>query len=97
MSELNEDSDSARKRGGGRWMGLTAYQQLLLLPPILLLAGTLAIPGVDPQISVAGGALALALVLLGLFWPEAAGRGKKRFRGHRDDDESQDSDPRRPE
>jgi hypothetical protein len=94
MSESNEDSGSESQHGGSRWMGLTAYQQILLLPPILLLAGTLVIPGVDPQISVAGGALALALVLLGLFWPEAAGRGKRRSRRHQDDDESQDSDPR---
>jgi hypothetical protein len=94
MSESNEDNGSESQHRGSRWMGLTAYQQILLLPPILLLAGTLVIPGVDRQISVAGGALALALVLLGLFWPEAAGRGKRRSRRHQDGDESQDSDPR---
>jgi hypothetical protein len=94
MSESNEDSGYESRHWRNRWMGLTAYQQMLLLPPILLLAGTLVIPGVDRQISVAGGALALALVLLGLFWPGAVGRGKRRSRTDHDGDESQDSDPR---
>lgn len=94
MSDSNHDNGSEGRYGGSRWMGLTAYQQMLLLPPILLLAGTTAIPGVDRQISVAGGALALAMVLLGLFWPGAAGRGKRRSRRHQDSDESEDWDPR---
>lgn len=90
MSDSNHDNDSEGHHGGSRWMGLTAYQQMLLLPPILLLAGTTVIPGVDPQISVAGGALALALVLLGLFWPGAAGRGGRRSPRHQDGDGSHD-------
>jgi hypothetical protein len=94
MSDSNHDNGSESQHDGSRWMGLTAYQQILVLPPILLLAGTLVIPGVDPQISVAGGALALALVLLGLFWPGAARRGGRRSPRHQDGDESQDSDPR---
>lgn len=94
MSESNEDNGSESQHGGSRWKGLTAYQQILILPPILFLGGTLAIPGVNSQVSVAGGALALALVLLGLFWPDAAGRGKRRSCRHQVGDESQDSDPR---
>jgi hypothetical protein len=94
MSDSNHENGSEGQHGGSRWMGLTAYQQMLLLPPIFLLAGTTVIPGVDPQISVAGGALALALVLLGLFWPGAAWRGKRRSHRREDGDEPQDSDPR---
>jgi hypothetical protein len=87
MSDSNHDNGSEGHHRESRWMGLTAYQQMLLLPPILLLAGTTVIPGVTPQLSVAGGALALALVLLGLFWPGAAGRGKRRSRRREDGDE----------
>jgi hypothetical protein len=90
MSDLNNANGSEGQVGGGRWMGLTAYQQILLLPPILFLAGTLAIPGVDSHISVAAGALVLVLVLVGLFWPGASRRGKRRSRGSADDDNPQD-------
>ncbi|GAB5896179.1 hypothetical protein [Mycolicibacterium mageritense] len=92
MSGSNEDNGSENRNSGGRWLGLTPYQQILLLPPILYLGGTLAIPGVRPELSVAGGALVLVMVLVGLFWPGAAGRRSKR--GGHDGDESQDPDSR---
>ena len=92
MSGSNEDNGSESRNGGGRWMGLTPYQQILVLPPILYLGGTLAIPGFRPEISVAAGALVLALLLFGFFGPGAAGRRKKS--GGRDGDECQDPDTR---
>jgi hypothetical protein len=94
MSDLNQDKGSEGEEGASRWMGLTAYQQMLILPPILFLGGTLAIPGVNSHISVAAGALALVLVLGGLFWPTAAGRDKRLPRRGEGGGESQDSDPR---
>lgn len=93
MSDSNQDNGSKRQQRDGRWMGLTPYQQMLVLPPILFLGGTLAVPGVDRHISVAAGALALALVLLGLFWPGAARRGTTRSNGD-DGDEPGEPDPR---
>jgi hypothetical protein len=94
MSDSNNDNGSKGQHGGNRWMGLTPYQQMLILPPILFLGGTLAIPGVNSQISVAGGALVLVLILVGLFWPGAAGSRKRPGRGGHDGDESQGSDSR---
>lgn len=90
MSDVNEDNGSEGQHGASRWMGLTPYQQILVLPPILFLGGTLAIPGVSSQISVATGALVLVLVLVGLFWPTAAGRSKRQPGRDEDGGESQD-------
>ena len=90
MAEAHDTDGSQAGKDGNRWLGLTPYQQILVLPPILYLAGTLTIPGVRSEISVAAGALVLALVLLGLFWSGAAGR-RKRGAGC-DGDASADSD-----
>lgn len=82
MSDSNQDNGSEGQQRDGRWRGLTPYQQILILPPILFLGGTLAVPGVDRHITDTAGAFALALVLLGLFWPGAARRGTTRLDGH---------------
>ena len=94
MGEMNNDNGSEGRSGGNRWIGLTPYQQMLLLPPILFLGGTLAIPGVESEVSVAGGALVLALVVVGLFWPGAARSRSRPPRAGHDGDDAQEADPR---
>lgn len=89
MSDPNKGDRGERRPRPGRWLGFTPYQQMLVLPPILFLAGTLTIPGVRPELSVAGGALLLALVLVGLLWPGPAGRRKRRPGGEEPDEPDQ--------